>query len=134
MSERLAAAAVRAEEQQAKRRVADVASAELTSVMPAINLRLPVTLPGQTTESGIRAGLTGRRGCRAALPGYLPAWPDRWSLAGTGRSGRRTVNVLPWPSVLSAVMAPPCASTMALAMASPRPVPGITCRVAAAVR
>jgi hypothetical protein len=48
MSERLAAAAVRAEEQQAKRRVADAASAELTSVMPAINLRLPATLPGQT--------------------------------------------------------------------------------------
>jgi hypothetical protein len=47
MSERLAAAAVRAEEQQAKRRVADAASAELTSVMPAINLRLPATLPGQ---------------------------------------------------------------------------------------
>jgi type II secretory pathway pseudopilin PulG len=50
MSERLAAAAVRAEEQQAKRRVADAASAELTSVMPAINFRLPVTLPGQTAD------------------------------------------------------------------------------------
>jgi type II secretory pathway pseudopilin PulG len=47
MSERLAAAAVRAEKQQAKRQAADVASAELTSVMPAINLRPPVTLPGQ---------------------------------------------------------------------------------------
>lgn len=47
MSERLAAAAVRAEEQQAKRQAAEAASAELTSVMPAINLRLPVTLPGQ---------------------------------------------------------------------------------------
>ncbi len=50
MSERLTAAAVRAEEQQAKRRVADAASAELTSVMPAINFRLPVTLPGQTAD------------------------------------------------------------------------------------
>jgi len=47
MSERLAAAAERAEEQQARRQAADVASAELTSVMPAINLRLPVTPPGQ---------------------------------------------------------------------------------------
>jgi len=47
MSERLAAAAVRAEEQQAKRQAADAASAELTSVMPAINLRLPVTPPGR---------------------------------------------------------------------------------------
>lgn len=47
MSERLAAAAVRAEEQQAKRQAADAASAELTSVMPAINLRPPVTPPGR---------------------------------------------------------------------------------------
>jgi Tfp pilus assembly protein PilX len=47
MGERLAAAAVRAEEQQAKRQAADAASTELTSVMPAINLRPPVTLPGQ---------------------------------------------------------------------------------------
>ena len=44
--------AVRAEEQQAKRQAADVASAELTSVMPAINLRLPVTPPGQTAGGG----------------------------------------------------------------------------------
>jgi hypothetical protein len=51
MSARLAAATVRADEQQAKRQAADVASAELTSVMPAINLRPPVTLPGQATES-----------------------------------------------------------------------------------
>jgi hypothetical protein len=50
MTERLAAAAVRAEEQQAKRQAADAVSAELTSVMPAINLRLPVTLPGQTAD------------------------------------------------------------------------------------
>ena len=52
MSERLDAAAVRAEEQQAKRQAADVASAELTSVMPAINLRLPVTPPGQAAGRG----------------------------------------------------------------------------------
>jgi hypothetical protein len=47
MSTRLAAAAARAEEQQAKRQAADAASAELTSVMPAINLRPPVTPPGR---------------------------------------------------------------------------------------
>ena len=47
MNQRLAAAAARAEEQQAERQAADAASAELTSVMPAINLRPPVTLPGQ---------------------------------------------------------------------------------------
>jgi hypothetical protein len=47
MSRRLAAAATRAEEQLAERQAADAASADLTSVMPAINLRPPVTLPGQ---------------------------------------------------------------------------------------
>ena len=51
MSARLDAATVRVDEQHAKRQAADVASAELTSVMPAINLRPPVTLPGQATES-----------------------------------------------------------------------------------
>jgi len=50
LSERLAAAAVRAGEQHAKRQAADAASAELTSVMPAINLRLPAKLPGQTAD------------------------------------------------------------------------------------
>ncbi len=50
MSERLAAATVRAEEKQAKRQAADAASAELTSVMPAIGLRPPVALPGQATD------------------------------------------------------------------------------------
>jgi NAD(P)-dependent dehydrogenase (short-subunit alcohol dehydrogenase family) len=50
MSQRLAAAAARAEEQQAERRAAEVASADLTSVMPAINLRPPVTLPGQAAR------------------------------------------------------------------------------------
>ena len=50
MSERLAAAAVRAEEQQAERRAADAASVELTSVMPAINLRLPAKLPRRTAD------------------------------------------------------------------------------------
>jgi type VI protein secretion system component VasK len=50
MHRRLAAAAARAEEQQAKRHAAEAASAELTSVMPAINLRPPVTLPGQAAD------------------------------------------------------------------------------------
>jgi len=45
MNRRLAAATARAEEQQAERQAADAASAELTSVMPAINLRPPVTPP-----------------------------------------------------------------------------------------
>jgi hypothetical protein len=50
MSGRLAAATARAEEQHAERQAADAASADLTSVMPAINLRPPVTLPGQTAR------------------------------------------------------------------------------------
>jgi hypothetical protein len=50
MSRRLAAAAARSEEQHAERQAADAASAELTSVMPAINLRLPVTPPRQTAD------------------------------------------------------------------------------------
>jgi hypothetical protein len=54
MSERLAAAAVRAEEQQAKRQAAEAAGAELTSVMPAINLRLPAKLPGQRASGDAR--------------------------------------------------------------------------------
>ena len=50
MSGRLAAAAARSEEQQAKRQAADAASAELTSVMPAIGLRLPAALPRQADD------------------------------------------------------------------------------------
>jgi hypothetical protein len=46
MSERLAAAAARAERQQAQKEAAAQASAALTSVIPAINHRPPVTLPG----------------------------------------------------------------------------------------
>jgi hypothetical protein len=52
MSRRLAAAAARAEEQHAERQAADAASADLTSVMPAINLRIPAALPGQNTRRG----------------------------------------------------------------------------------
>jgi hypothetical protein len=56
MNRRLAAAAARAEEQQAERRAADLASADLTSVMPAINLRPPVTLPGQMVRDDAPRG------------------------------------------------------------------------------
>jgi hypothetical protein len=53
MSERLAAATVRAEEQHEQRQAVARASAELTSVMPAIE-RPPLTLPepsGQPAKS-----------------------------------------------------------------------------------
>jgi hypothetical protein len=48
MSERLAAATVRAEKQQAKREAAAEASAALTSVMPAINH--PLTVSGRADQ------------------------------------------------------------------------------------
>jgi type II secretory pathway pseudopilin PulG len=47
MSERLDAAAARSEAQQEQRKTAAVASAALTSVIPAIS-RPPLTLPGTT--------------------------------------------------------------------------------------
>jgi hypothetical protein len=40
------------------------------------------------------------------------------------------VNVVPAPSALSTRIEPPCASTIAYAIASPRPVPGIARSVA----
>lgn len=48
MSERLAAATVRADKQQAKREAAAEASAALTSVMPAINH--PLTVSGRADQ------------------------------------------------------------------------------------
>jgi dolichol kinase len=51
MSERLAAATVRAEEQQAKRQAAVAASGALTSVVPAIN-HPALALPGQEDKPG----------------------------------------------------------------------------------
>lgn len=44
------------------------------------------------------------------------------------------MNVLPCFPSLSTVIVPPWASTMAREMVSPRPLPGITRRVAASVR
>jgi len=47
MSERLAAATARTDRQQERKKAAAQASAALTSVIPAINHRPPVTMPGQ---------------------------------------------------------------------------------------
>ena len=44
-------------------------------------------------------------------------------VSGSEASARRTVNVLPWPSSLSAVMEPFCCSRIFLVSARPRPVP-----------
>jgi hypothetical protein len=51
MSERLTAATARADEQHEKQQRVAEASAELTSVIPAIN-RPPLTLPGSTPQRG----------------------------------------------------------------------------------
>ena len=56
MSERLVAATVRAERQQVKKEAAAQASGALTSVMPAINHRPPVTMPGQLTRENDSPG------------------------------------------------------------------------------
>ena len=37
--------------------------------------------------------------------------------------GRRTVNVVPWPSALSAAISPPCRAMMPQTTANPRPFP-----------
>lgn len=54
MSKRLAAAAARAERQQAKREAVAAASAELTSVLPAINH--PVLTPAKEQNGGEQPG------------------------------------------------------------------------------
>ena len=59
---------------------------------------------------------------------YSPAT----SLDYTPRPGSRTVNVLPAPGVLRAVIVPPCCSAIIRAMASPRPVPPLRSRAASA--
>jgi hypothetical protein len=49
MTRRLDAAVARSEQQQARRQVADAASADLTTYLPAIN-RSPLTLPAQAAD------------------------------------------------------------------------------------
>ena len=72
MRGRLAAATVRAEEQQAQRQAADQASAALTSVMPAIE-RPPLTLPGVPPRGAARP----RADCeRAGHQDHRPAHPS----------------------------------------------------------
>jgi len=63
MSDRLAAATARAEEQEEQRQVAERASEELTSVLPAIK-RPPLSVPGMRSHGAARRGTDG-----AARPG-----------------------------------------------------------------
>jgi Flp pilus assembly protein TadB len=79
MSDRLAAATVRAEEQQARRQATAKASKELTSVMPAIK-RPPLSTPGKQGRpaSADRPGQPGRGstrpGQRSTKTGPQQAW------------------------------------------------------------
>jgi hypothetical protein len=82
MRDRLAAATVRAEEQQAQRQAAAEASAALTSVMPAIE-RPPLTLPSMPPRGSARprancerAGRPGRRKPHTG-PHAAPARPGQ---------------------------------------------------------
>jgi hypothetical protein len=73
MTDRLDAATVRADQQQEKRQAAAQASAELTSVMPAIE-RPPLTLPGTpsheaaTTAAASHGEARPKSGCEHTGP------------------------------------------------------------------
>ena len=66
---------------------------------------------------GFRRGLFVWVACRPRSPGW------RIQRSSTAAFGRRSVNVVPTPGVLSTATVPPCACTMCLTIASPRPVP-----------
>lgn len=70
MSDRLAAAATRSEEQEEQRQVAAQASEALTSVLPAIK-RPPLSVPGMRSHGAARRGTDGaaRRGSGHDRPG-----------------------------------------------------------------
>jgi hypothetical protein len=68
-----------------------------------------------------------------AIPGAQILFFDNPpTLPYTPRPGSRTVNVLPAPGVLRAVIVPPCCSAIIRAMARPRPVPPLRSRAASA--
>jgi hypothetical protein len=85
MSERLAAATARAEEQHEQRQATERASEELTSVLPAIQ-RPPLTVPGMRPHGAERprtgCGRPGQQDRRAAHPGRRPS--------GTGEHAARS--------------------------------------------
>jgi outer membrane murein-binding lipoprotein Lpp len=91
MSDRLAAATARAEEQQERRQAAARASQELTSVLPAIQ-RPPLTVPGMRSHGAARP----RTGCerpgqqdrRAAQPGRQPSHTGEHPARPGGRAPR----------------------------------------------
>jgi hypothetical protein len=72
MTDRLDAAATRAERQEEKRQAVAEASAALTSVMPAIE-RPPLTLPGTASHDAAAAAETPDAEHRPAHPGREPS-------------------------------------------------------------
>ena len=78
MDDRLSAATARVDEQQARKRAKEKASAALTNVMPAIN-RPPLSLPGMEADGPVPAKPSRER------PG-----PGEHKTARSGRRGGRT--------------------------------------------
>ena len=88
MSERLAAATVRAEEQQAQRAAAAAASTALTSVMPAINH--PLTVPADGKGRGAVRVTAASAAARVLLPDPgQPATRTYQALDAGGAARRR---------------------------------------------
>lgn len=92
MSQRLAAATARAEEQHQQRQAAERASQELTSVLPAIK-RPPLTVPGMGSH-GTPRRRTGRDRCgqhdgRSAAPGRWPLGTGEHEARPGSEAGRR---------------------------------------------
>ena len=91
MSDRLAAATARAEEQHERRRAAAQASRALTSVIPAIK-RPPLTVPGMRSHRAARRGTghdrPGQQDHGATHPGRQPSHTGEHTVRSTDRAQR----------------------------------------------
>jgi hypothetical protein len=91
MSDRLAAATARAEEQHEQRQAAERASEELTSVLPAIK-RPPLSVPGMRQHGAAQPGTgcehPGQQKGRSARPGRRPSHTGEHAARPAGRAHR----------------------------------------------
>jgi hypothetical protein len=91
MSDRLAAATTRAEQQEEQRQVAARASEQLTSVLPAIK-RPPLTVPGMRSHRAARRGTghdrPGQQDHGATHPGRQPSHTGEHAVRSTDRAQR----------------------------------------------
>jgi hypothetical protein len=91
MSDRLAAATARAEQQEEQRQAAARASEELTSVLPAIK-RPPLTVPGMRSHRAARRGTGhdrhGQQEHGATHPGRRPSRTGEHAARSTDRAQR----------------------------------------------